>query len=90
MTVKFFATYREITKCAQMNIAPPKDVLALLIELCEKFPAFYEKLLTQDRQALGPDAIVLVNGRHIVHLNGVATTLSEQNVVAVFPLVAGG
>jgi molybdopterin converting factor small subunit len=32
----------------------------------------------------------MVNGRHIEHLDGVATTLSEQDYVAITPLVAGG
>lgn len=36
------------------------------------------------------DAIVLMRGRHIEHLDGVRTPLSEQDYVAVTPLVAGG
>ena len=32
----------------------------------------------------------MVNGRHITHLQGVTTPLTEQDVVALFPVVAGG
>jgi molybdopterin converting factor small subunit len=32
----------------------------------------------------------MVNGRHIEHLNGMGTKLTEQDYVAVTPLVAGG
>ena len=34
--------------------------------------------------------IILVNGRNILHLNGVQTPLNPDDVVAVFPMVAGG
>ena len=38
----------------------------------------------------GSDVIILVNGRHIEHLDGVATKLTEDDYVAITPLVAGG
>lgn len=47
-------------------------------------------MLNDDHTDKGRDAIVLVCGRHIEHLDGVRTPLSEQDYVAVTPLVAGG
>jgi molybdopterin synthase sulfur carrier subunit len=91
MLVKFFATYRDITKCSSCVMPAPPHVLALLTEVCARFgPAMRARLLTADGLALSADAVVLVNGRHIVHLAGLETALTEEDVVAIFPLVAGG
>lgn len=90
MRVKFFATYRGITGVSSLELPAPADVLALLEELSARYPSLRDKVLTPDGGNLGPDAIVMVNGRHIVHLKGVATPLTEGDTAAVFPLVAGG
>ncbi len=90
MLVKFFATYRHIAGCSSFELAAPCDVLALLHELSSRWPAFKPLLLSSDGADLGPDAIVMVNGRHIEHLDGVATPLQDCDRVAVTPLVAGG
>lgn len=91
MLVKFFATYRDITKCNSCQLPAPPDVLVLLLALSERYgPALRERLLSPDGLCLGDDAIVMVNGRHITHLQGLATALTEDDVVAIFPLVAGG
>ena len=52
-----------------------------MVELLERFYGKFAAVL---------GAIVLVCGRHIEHLDGVRTPLSEQDYVAVTPLVAGG
>lgn len=90
MLVKFFATYRQITGCRTCDVPAPRDVLALMDDLSQRWPAFRELLLNEDATDLGEDVIIMVNGRHINHLDGVATKLSEQDYVAVTPLVAGG
>lgn len=90
MNVKFFATYRKIVGKGSIDIPAPRDVLGLL-ELMEKsYPDFRGLLLNKEHTDKGPDVIVLVNGRHIEHLDGVHTELSEQDYVALTPLVAGG
>ena len=91
MLVKFFATYREITKCASCEVVAPLDLSALFSELGLRFgPALPDRLLSDDGQELAWDAVVLVNGRHIMHLAGLKTPLRESDTVAIFPLMAGG
>ena len=90
MLVKFFATYRQIAQCKSCDIPAPQDVLALMGVLSERWPAFRNLVLSEDGTDKGDDVIILVNGRHIEHLDGVATKLSEQDYVAITPLVAGG
>lgn len=91
MRVRFFATYRDITHVSELEVPAPESVRGLLLLLAERYgPGLGDKILSPDRSALGRDAIVLVNGRHIAHLNGIDTPLDESSTVAVFPLVAGG
>jgi len=89
--LKFFATYRDITRCNEIDIAAPSDVWELLGLLGERYGApIKEKLFTPDGAGVGQDAIVLVNGRNIAHLSGKETPLTEVDVVCIFPMVAGG
>jgi molybdopterin synthase sulfur carrier subunit len=65
--------------------------LVLLTQLSEEYgPELRTWLLSPDGTKKGDNAIVLVNGRHIEHLDGVDTQLTEEDVVSLFPLVAGG
>lgn len=90
MLVKFFATYRQIAGCRTCDVPAPGDVLALMGELSKRWPGFRDLVLNEDGTDKGDDVIILVNGRHIDHLDGVHTKLTEQDTVAVTPLVAGG
>lgn len=89
MRVKFFATYRTITACSETNIKA-ESIGQLLHEVCESWPDLRQKLLDENGTEIGPDAIVMVDGRNVMHLQGMDTPLSEENTVALFPLVAGG
>lgn len=91
MKVRFFATYRDITHVRELEVPAPESVRGLLLLLGERFgPELESKILSPDKTALGQDANVLVDGRHITHLDGIDTPLSDSNTVAVFPLIAGG
>ena len=90
MNVNFFATYRMIAGQGCINLPAPRDVLELLEILQHRYPDFQRLLLNDDHTDKGRDAIVLVYSRHLEHLDGVRTPLSEQVYVAVTPLVAGG
>lgn len=90
MQVRFFATYRDITLTKAIEVPAPETVRGLLELLSEKYgKAMRDKLFLPDG-TLSWDAIVLVNGRHVVHLAGLDTKLTESDVVSIFPMVAGG
>ncbi len=90
MQVRFFATYRDITLTKSIEVPAPETVRGLLDLLSEKYgKAMHDKLYLPDG-SLSWDAIVLVNGRHVVHLQGLDTTIAEPDVVSIFPMVAGG
>ena len=90
MRVKFFATFRDITRCSEENIPAPADVWELLQSLSGRYQGFRAKLIDPDGAEVHPEAIVLVNGRNIFFLNGKSTLLGEADVVSLFPVVAGG
>lgn len=90
MQVRFFATYRDITLTKAIETPAPETVRGLLDALSTKYgKAMHDKLYLPDG-SLSWDAIVLVNGRHVTHLNGLDTPITDADVVSIFPMVAGG
>ena len=91
MLVKYFATYRDITRRKEDEIAAAPDVWTLMGLLGERYgAAMKKKLFTADGADIGEETIILVNGRNVYHLSGKDTRLSASDVVSVFPVVAGG
>jgi len=91
MLVKYFATYRDITRRKEEEFAAAPDVWALMNAVGGRYgAAMKKKLFTPDGADIGEETIILVNGRNVYHLDGKATRLSASDVVSVFPVVAGG
>ncbi|MCB6569710.1 MULTISPECIES: MoaD family protein [Eubacterium] len=91
MKVKFFATIRNYTGCRQAEVPVCKDMYTLLHTLSETYgDAFRNHVLSPDGEAPGAEIILMVDGRHIEHLQGLKTPLNENSAVAIFPVVAGG
>jgi len=91
MKLKFFATYRDITRKKEEDVPSPADIWTLLLSLGERYGReFREKLISPDGMEIGEDVIILVNGRNICHLDGKNTPLTENDVISIFPVVAGG
>ena len=90
MVVRYFADIRTLARTdeEQRSSVPPtlNDLLAVLAS--EKGAAFEKRVFEGGK--LSDTMIILVNGRNILHLNGVRTPLNPVDVVAVFPMVAGG
>ena len=90
MEVRYFADIRPLagTIEEERTSVPPtvNDLLAVLS--AEKGPSFENRVFPGGK--LSDTMIILVNGRNILHLNGVQTPLKPDDVVAVFPMVAGG
>lgn len=89
MIIKFFAFIRDYTGAREISIDNCPDLRGLLERLCIRCgPRLRAKLFTGDR--LSEDIIILVNGRHIEHLDGLDTKLRENDEISIFPKVAGG
>ncbi|MDR2035674.1 MAG: MoaD family protein [Coriobacteriales bacterium] len=91
MLVKYYAYYRDHTGRKDEQLPAPGTVGDLLRLLAKRYGKKVEEgLLAPGGLDLGPDAIVLVNGRNIAHLNMLDTPLTDTDAVTIFPLVAGG
>jgi molybdopterin synthase sulfur carrier subunit len=90
VTVKAFADFREILgRELVISVPEGKTVRQLLQILGEKYAGFLQRILENDGQ-LRPYVSILENGRNIKFLNGLDTTLAENDVIAIFPPLAGG
>ena len=97
MRVRFFANLRTITGCAEAEVPYEETAGALARSLCNIYgEKLKEKMFpfgnaeASDGAEIGAEIIVLINGRHISHLGGVAAPLKPDDRVDVFPVVAGG
>ena len=90
MVVRYFADIRTLARTdEEQRSSVPPTVNALLAVLAAEKGAAFEKRVFEGGK-LSDTIILLVNGRNIRHLNGVETALKPDDVVAVFPMVAGG
>lgn len=89
MVVKFFAYIRDYTHTKETNIEKCDTVERLLLKLCSIYGRSFEKRIFEDGK-LSDEIIILVNGRHIVHYDGIYTELKDEDEISIFPVVAGG
>ncbi|MFL0268330.1 ubiquitin-like small modifier protein 1 [Candidatus Clostridium radicumherbarum] len=89
MKVKFFAYLRDYTNTKSLDIENYETLEELLYELCNTFGEKLKKAIF-DGENLSNEIIIMVNGRHIVHLDGLKTKLMDNDEISIFPVVAGG
>jgi sulfur-carrier protein len=89
MVIKFFADLRDYTSTKVTRVDKCETVEELLKVLCQMYgKKFEQKVFIEGR--LSSEIIILVNGRHITHCDGINTKLSEDDEISIFPVVAGG
>lgn len=88
--LRFFATFREAV--GQKELDWEHDSEPTVGQLLRDLEAQYEGLegeLLSDGE-IRPHVNVLKNGRGVIHMEGVETSLEDGDAVSVFPPVAGG
>lgn len=92
MLIKYFAYIRDYTGVKQTEWHDPVNDLAdLLQQLSQKYGRqFRDAVFNETQTGLNEEIIILVNGRHVQHLGGIHTQLSPHDLIAIFPVVAGG
>ena len=88
--IRFFATVRATfgQKEAVLRTDEASTVGKALRRVCNTLER--ERGIFADSDRLRPDLIVLLNGRNIAFLGGLAAPLEKGDVVSVFPPVKGG
>ena len=91
ITFRAFASLREIIGADEKTLILPQGekVKGLLEGLCSAYPRLLEHLF-DPTGAIKPYFIILKNGRNIVSLQQLDTVIDENDVIALFPPVAGG
>ncbi|WP_396611671.1 ubiquitin-like small modifier protein 1 [Haloferax sp. S1W] len=90
LELRFFATFREAVgqKTLHWRVEDGATVGDVLNALESEYDGLAGNLL--DGGEVRPHVNILKNGREVVHLDGIETTLDEGDTVSVFPPVAGG
>jgi len=91
MKVKLFATLSQLVGVKEIEVGLEDDdtVGSVLDKLVADHPVLEEHILDDDGN-LEAYINVFVNGRSVRFLDGLDTSLSESDVLAIFPPVAGG
>lgn len=90
MRIRYFATIREYTHELEREwTAPAATVRELLGALAARYGDRFGRAVL-DRGELSPIVIVLVNGQDVRHQAGIETALRPDDIVSIFPMVAGG
>ena len=91
MKVKIFATLRQLVgaKEIEVGLEDGDTVGSVIARLVADYPALGEHIL-DDEGNLEAYINVFVNRRSMRFLDGLNTSLSEDDVLAIFPPVAGG
>ncbi len=90
-TVRLFASFKQITnkRETEIEVEQGTTIFQLLEVLCNQYDSLRDKIFDENNE-LRKWIQILRNGRSIKFLNGLETKLTDRDVVAVFPPVAGG
>ncbi|MEW9052782.1 MAG: ubiquitin-like small modifier protein 1 [Neobacillus sp.] len=90
MLVRVFANLRDICGGVSVEVqSEGKRVIDVLDSMVEMFPDLKDELFNAEKELL-PFVHVFINGRNIIHLEGLQTIVKEDDQFALFPPVAGG
>jgi molybdopterin synthase sulfur carrier subunit len=90
--IRFFAYIRDYTGTKKVAWPEPAaDLAELLHQLSRKYGTkFRDAVFDQSLTELNAEIIILINGRHVQHLDGIRTKLTATDLISIFPMVAGG
>lgn len=90
MIIRYFADVRELTGCKEEPwTKAASDLRELLTGLAAKYGSAFDKRVFEGCD-LSSTIIIFINGRDVTHLKGIDSPLKSEDVVAIFPMVAGG
>jgi molybdopterin synthase sulfur carrier subunit len=91
MTVKYFATIRDLTRENERRIdGRPGDLRELLTQLAERYGPPFRRAVFDGEDHLHKEIIIFVNGRNVLHLQRLDTPLKDDDEISIFPMIAGG
>lgn len=92
VTVRFFGVFRRISEKSKLDLTFEGmiSVEEIVKKIVENIPQLKETLIDPELKNPKPNALILVNGKEISVLNGLATTLRKGDEVVFIPVLHGG
>lgn len=91
MLIRYFAMLRDVTQQNEQTwTTPVATVGELLRMLCITYGSEFQRWVVDEKGSLGGLSIVLVNGIDYRELGGLSASLTAEDIIAIFPPVAGG
>jgi len=91
MIIRYFAHFSDDAGCTEESISGPMTVMELFQKLADRHQEpMRSHLFSKDGQNASDDLFVLVNGRHLSQLQGLATLLAEEDTIAIIPVTEFG
>ncbi len=83
-TLKLYVNLRKLAGMKELSIAGT-TIRALLNELVQQKPSLGNMILQNGE--IAPHIVITLNGKNVIDLE---TSVTEQDVIAIFPPIAGG
>jgi molybdopterin synthase sulfur carrier subunit len=83
-TVKLFASLRKDAGIKE-TLIPGTSIMPVISELVRQYPALADKLLENGQ--VRPHVVVTINGHPTTDMDA---PITEQDLIAIFPPIAGG
>lgn len=92
VTVRFIGAFRTISGKSKLTIEyrDIPNIKKAVQKIVEELPKLKGALIDADLQDLGPNTLILLNGREISILNGLKTTLKNGDEIVFVPVSHGG
>ena len=89
--LKYHMGIERLTHGAQEAISFDGETVGeLVLQLLEKYPSLKDCFVRKEALEVAPGISILVNGREIMWLQGMATRLSEGDEIDLLRFVSGG
>lgn len=91
VTGRFFATFKQITNQREIELTMEEGatIEQFLEVVFDQYSSLRDKIFDGNNE-LRPWIHILKNGRNIKFLGGINTIITDGDVIAMFPPVAGG
>ena len=92
LNVKFYSLFRINLKSSgtEYELKDKIRIAELIERLDQEYDNYFTQKLLEEDESISAGAIILVNGHNVIHLEGLATKVDNQDTVTLFPPSAGG
>ena len=92
LKIKFYSLFRINLKSpgTEYELENNITIAQLIKKLDQDYEDYFTQKLLEEDRSISSGAIILVNGKNVLHLDKLETEVSNQDTVTLFPPSAGG